>query len=141
MTRRKTKLLRQFLSNKNKQRKIFNLHIVIDQDSSKKRTVYEILQLVFSNFTFLTHFDRIRILFINVNVFKKHDFGIIIYHVKNENKYRDNLKQLMIRIDMKFILFFNKCLTNVENRYWFIELKIVDLMWAIRRVCHMIKVF
>ena len=140
LTRRKAKLLRQFFNNKNKQRKIFNLHIVIEQNSSKKRVVYEILQLTFSNFIFLIHFNRICILFINVNVVKKHDFDIIMYHVKNENKYRDNSKLLMTRIDIKFILFFSKCLTNVESRYWFIELKIVDLMWTIRRVRHMMKI-
>ena len=141
LTRRKTKLLRQFFSNKKKQRKIFNLHIVIDQSSSKKRTTYEFLQLAFSSFTFLTHFDQTRILFINVNVFKKYDFGIMIYHVKNKSKYRDNSKQLMTRTNIKLILFLSKCLTNVEDRYWFIELKIADLIWIIRHVRHMIKIF
>ena len=75
------------------------------------------MQIVFNNFTFFIHFDRKRILFINVNVFKKHDFDIIIYHVKNEIKYRNDSKILIIRIDIKSIFFLNKCLTNAKNRY------------------------
>ena len=42
---------------------------------------------------------------------------------------------------MKFILFYSKYLTNVENRYWFTKLKIVDLIWFIRRIKHIIEIF
>ena len=46
--------------------------------------MYEALQLTFNRFTFLIHFDKNRILFINVNAFKKHNFKIIMYHVKKK---------------------------------------------------------
>ena len=98
------------------------------------------MQIIFNNFTFFIHFDRKRILFININVFKKHDFDIIIYHVKNEIKYRNNLKFLIIRIDMKSIFFLNKCLTNAKNRYWFTKLKIIELIWIVKRVRYIIEI-
>ena len=45
-----------------------------------------------------------------------------------------------MRINVKLILFFNKCFTNVENRYWFTKLKIVNLIWTIRRVRYIMKI-
>ena len=79
-------------------------------------------------------------MFINVNAFKKLKFNIIIYYVKHEKKYREINKLLIVKNDIKLILFFSKCLTNVENRYWFTKLKIVDLIWFIRRIKYMIEI-
>ena len=80
-------------------------------------------------------------MFIDVDVFKKLKFDIVIYHVKNENNYREiNIKLLIAKNDIKFILFFSKYLTNVENRYWFTKLKIVDLIWFVRRIKYIIKI-
>ena len=103
--RRKINLFRASSNNKKHQRKIYNQRTILIQSNSKKFVAYEILQIVFSNFIFFIHFDRKRFLFINMNVFKKYNFDIIIYHVKNEIKYRNDLKILMIRIDIKSIFF------------------------------------
>ena len=117
LKQRKTVLLRQSFNNKSNQRKAFSQRTLIEQISSPEIVAYETLQLTFNKSTFLVHFDRNRILFIDVNSFKKHNFGIVIYYAKNEAKYRIDSKILIIRTNIKLILFFSKCLTNVESRY------------------------
>ena len=117
LQRRKTKFLRLSLSNKSNQRKTYNQKTIIKSLLFKKNSTYETLQLTFNHFTFLIHFDKNCILFIDVNAFKKHNFEIIMYHVKKKNKYRNDLKVLIMSIDVKSILFFKKFFNNVENSY------------------------
>ena len=118
MQRRKTTLLRLFFVNKNNQRKIYNQRVVIKKSSKNEIIVYEALQVVFNQSTFLIYFNSNQILFIDVDVFKELEFDIVIYHVKHEKKYREfSNKLLVVKNDIKFILFFSKYLTNVENRY------------------------
>ena len=84
LQQQKTKLLQLSLNNKNNQRKTCNQKTTIKSLLFKKISTYEALQLTFNCFTFLIHFDKNRILFIDVNAFKKHNFEIIIYHVKKK---------------------------------------------------------
>ena len=59
----------------------------------------------------------------------------MIYYVLN-----DFLNDItFFRIAMQFIMFLNKCFNNVERNYWFIELKIVDIIWIIRKIRHTIE--
>ena len=115
--RRKTTLLRLFFVHKNNQRKIYNQRVTIKKSSKNEIFVYETLQIVFNQSIFLLHFNFNKILFINVNTFKKLKFDIVIYYVKYEKKYREINKLLIVKDNMKLILFFSKYLTNVENRY------------------------
>ena len=96
---------------------------------------YRQLQKFFSLVSFLIHFSINRKLYIDINAFKRREFEIMIYHIKficlNSNKSK--------RIDIEFILFFNRIFNEAEKKYWFIELKMIDLMWIIRRVRHMIE--
>ena len=75
------------------------------------------MQIVFNQLIFLVYFNFDKILFINVDAFKKLKFDIVIYYVKHEKKYRQVNKLLVAKNNIKFILFFNKYLTNVENYY------------------------
>ena len=109
-------MLRLFFVNKKNQRKIYNQRVAIKKSSINEIVVYEAFQVVFNKSTFLVHFNFDKILFIDVDAFKKLDFDIVIYYAKNENKYRDN-KLLVAKNNMKLILFLSKYLTNVENRY------------------------
>ena len=80
-------------------------------------------------------------MFIDVNTSKKLKFNIEIYYIKHENKYHElNSKLLIIRKNMKFILFLNKCLIETKQWYWFTKLKIVDLIWFMQRIKYIIKV-
>ena len=137
----KTTLLRLFFVNKNNQCKIYNQRITIKKSLKNEIVVYETLQIVFNQSIFLIYFNFDKILFINVDASKKLKFDIVIYYVKYKKKYRETNKLLIARNDMKFILFFSKYLTNVENCYWFTKLKIIDLIWFVRRIKHIIEIF
>ena len=88
----------------------------------------------------MIYFNLDKILFIDVDALKKLKFNIVIYYIKHEKKYRAfNNKLLVTRENMKSILFFSKCLIDTKRWYWFIELKIVDLIWLIHRIKYIIK--
>ena len=111
-------MFRLFFVNKNNQRNIYNQRVVIKKSLKNKIIVYETLQVVFNQSTFLVYFNFDRILFIDVDAFKELKFNIVIYHVKHEKKYCElNNKLLIVKNNIKFILFLSKYLTNVENRY------------------------
>ena len=59
----------------------------------------------------------------------------MIYHVLND--FSDDIN--FLRIAMQFIMFLNKYFNNVEKNYWSTKLKIIDIVWAIKKIKHMIK--
>ena len=92
------------------------------------------LKNVFREFIFLTHYDKKRKLFINLNASKSWNFVDMIYHI-NDDSINDDFS----RIKIQFIIFFNKYLNDVEKNYWFIELKIIEIIWIIRKIRHLIE--
>ena len=94
------------------------------------------LQKVFRKINLLIYYNFIRIIYINVNAFKRYNFNIVIYYLKleiNSNNFKHN--------EIELILFFSRMFIVVKKWYWFIELKIIELIWIIRRVRYIIKVF
>ena len=57
----------------------------------------------------------------------------MIYHVESDSN--DDFS----RIKIQFIMFLNKCFIDVEKNYWSTKLKIVDIIWIIRKIRHMIE--
>ena len=118
LQRRKIILFRLLLIIKNNQRKIYNQRVFVNESSKIEIVSYEILQIVFNQSNFLIYFNIYKILFIDVNALKKLKFDIVIYYVKHEKKYREfNNKLLMIKKDIRSILFFNKYLIDIKRRY------------------------
>ena len=105
--------------------------------SNEEQKVFRDIKLIFEFFTFFIHFNKIRRLYIDLNAFKKWDFVVMIYHVQ-ENFAND--KVTFSRISMQFIMFFNKCLNEVEKNYWLTKLKIAKIVWVMRKIKHMIKI-
>ncbi len=68
------------------------------------------IQEIFKNLRFLTHFNVIRQFLINVNA-SKNDFEDFVYHVKDE---REDKTKLTI---IESIVFLSKTLISVEKRY------------------------
>ena len=101
----------------------------------EKRATFRNLQVAFVSSTFFIHFDRKRRLYIDLNAFKQWDFAIIVYHVL-KNPFDDTS---YFRTAIQFIMFLNRCLNGAKKNYWFIELKIVDIVWIIRKIKHMIE--
>ena len=40
---------------------------------------------------------------------------------------------------IEFILFLNRLFSSIETRYWFIELKIIDIIWILRKIRHLLN--
>ena len=131
---------------KKRQRKMHNQRTIINDVIESKIDSFNQLQFLFNRFTFLIHYNRIRQFYINVDASKERDLNIMIYHVKirknkNENSIFKNDFALFDKFDVKFILFLNKILSSIEKRYWSIELKIIALIWLIRKFRIMIVNF
>ena len=126
------------------------LFLVTTKESTRKRQVVKIkfyesihverqsfknLQNVFRESIFLTHYNRRRRLFVNLDSSKSWEFVDMIYHVESDS----NSKNEFSRIKMQFIMFLNRCLNETKKNYWFTKLEIVDIVWVIKKIRHMIK--
>ena len=76
---------------------------------------------------------------IDFDINKKFELNVMMYHVKFDNNWND--KNYFFKKSLKFILFFNKLLNSTKTRYWFIELKFVDIVWMFKKIRHLIKFF
>ena len=142
---RKIRLLKDD-SIKERQRKIYSQKIVINDVIETKIDSFNQLQFAFNRLTFLVHYNRFRQLYIDVDASKERDLNIMIYHIKirknkNENSiFRDDFVSFD-KLDIESILFLNKILSSIEKRYWSIELKMIVLIWSIRKLRIMIVNF
>ena len=73
--------------------------------------LYRQLQKFFNLINFLIYFSVSRKLYIDIDIFKRREFEIMIYYFKficfNSNKLK--------RIDIEFILFFNRIFNETEK--------------------------
>ena len=116
-----------FLKNesiKNNSRKTFFKKTSIDQSINAKYQFYEYLQIRFSKSSFLVHFDANKSTFIDVNASKKKKIGVMIFHVQSDFE-KDTI---IIRNKIQSIMFFSKILFDAETKYWFIELKMAEVV-------------
>jgi hypothetical protein len=118
-------------SQKRSTRKTFSCKIMF-QSTNRKLKSSELVQFVFKNSRFLTHFDLVRQFLIDVNAFKK-KFEAFVYHLKREDVTKSTA--------IESIVFLSKILIAVEKRYWFIELEIVVVVWVVKKLHHMIRAF
>ena len=136
LQRRKILLLRSFSANKKRQRKIYSVKTVMKKFFAIELNFYRQLQKVFSKVKLLVHHDFTRITYVNVDAFKQRNFDVVIYHLKSDANFNN------FKIDeIEFIMFFSRMLIFVEKRYWFTKLKMIDLVWVVRRARHFIKAF
>ena len=56
------------------------LHVITE----KKNETYQNLQAQFAQALFLIHFDNVQIFYIDIDTFKKCDFDIMLFHVKDK---------------------------------------------------------
>jgi hypothetical protein len=119
-------------SHKKSIKKTYFIKTILKNSTSWKLKSFDLIQIVFKNSQFLTHFNLIRQFFINVNVFKD-DFEIFVYHLR-----RENIAKL---IAIESIVFLSKILTQVEKLYWSTELKVTTIVWVIKKLHHMIRAF
>ena len=73
---------------------------------------YRQLQIFFNKITLFVHHNFIKSFYIDVNVFKRRNIKIIIYHLKFETNF-NNFK----RFEIEFIMFLNRMFTSTKKRY------------------------
>ena len=132
---RKTNLIRQISFNKDISWKTYAICISLYNVTIAKLDFYEQIQKTFNRQNFLFHFIFIKMLYIDMNVFKSYEFNAMIYHtaVSYENL------AIINRIHVQSIMFLFKILIAVETRYWSTKLEIAILIWVIKKIKHMIK--
>ena len=64
----------------------------------------------------------------------------MIYHVK-ENWLQKTFSKIEYssRTTIESILFLSRLLTSAETRYWLIELKLVDIVWVLKKIRHVVE--
>ncbi len=129
LQQRKTLLLKSSSSQKDFVRKAYFSKTSFQFFDRELRS-FELIQEVFKNSRFLTHFNLIRQFLIDVNVFKN-EFEAFAYHLKREDMTKSTA--------IESIVFLSKILTSAEKRYWSTELKIAVVVWMIKKLHHMIR--
>ena len=105
-------MLRSSSTNKKRQRKIYSIKIVLKKIFNVEYKAYRQLQKIFRKINLLIYYNFIRIIYIDVNVFKRCNFNVIIYHLKSKTNF-NNFKHN----EIESILFFNQMFTIVEKQY------------------------
>ena len=108
--------------------KITKTHL--NKSIQKKLKSFRDIQNVFRKKSYLTHFEFIKSLFVNIDVLKKNGFAAMIYHLKSGSIFfKANSPQASpLKIDVQPIMFLNKLLNQAENNYWPTELEMAALV-------------
>jgi hypothetical protein len=134
---RKTRLLRKG-PKAGAARKDYAKKTSIDDVSNLETESFKAIQRNFDRPTFLHHQDSKRRLYIDLDASKQYGFGVMIYHMKDdEGEPLDHTAKGNYQ-RVQPILFLSKILTDAETRYWPTELETASLVWTIKKVRHMI---
>ena len=109
----------------------------IQNSTSQKITSFKIIQSLLTKSFYLVHSNSRRKYYVDLNFNKKFDLKDMIYHVKKFAKWND--KNYSLKSIIEFILFFSRLFSSIETRYWFIELKIIDVIWVLRKIRHLLN--
>jgi hypothetical protein len=134
---RKTLLLKSSSISESIRRKFFFFTRIFDL-TEVERNVFFVIQIALSKSRFRVHFDNVKQLYEDVDASKEFEIEMMIYHVKNDEK---NLSAYSSRSKVESILFLSRQLKTVERNYWFTELEVVDIVFTIRKIRHMIEFF
>ncbi len=134
---RKTLLLKSFSLVESIRRK-FSFFTRIMNSTFAEKQAYDVIQLTLFKSRHLTHSNIEKQLYEDIDVNKKFDIEIMIYHVKNEN---DQVTLYFSKSNILLILFLSRQLKFVEKNYWSIELEIANIVFIIRKIRHMIESF
>ena len=134
---RKIELLRDEFIAKNVIRFYF-LKTCVQHFTTKELISFDILQIILTKFFYFVHSNLKRQLFVDLNVNKKFDFDVMFY-VKKFYLDQFEFDKYFSRHVIKSI-FFNRLFIDVETKYWFIEMKIVDIVLIFKKTKHVVKI-
>ena len=100
-------------------------------------TSFDVLQNILTKFFYLIHSNTKKQLFLDFDVNKKFDFDVILYYVKkifhkNDDKY-------FSRHVIESIFFLSRFIINAKSKYWFIELKIIEIIWVLKKTRYIVE--
>lgn len=95
----------------------------MESSTNNKLNFYRQLQEFFSRAGFLIHFNKNRVLYIDIDALKQRGFDVIIYYLKTNVDFTNSRC-----IDIESILFLSRLLNLAESRYWFTELEMTNLI-------------
>jgi hypothetical protein len=141
---RKTLLLKNSLIFDSVRRKFSFFIRLLNSTSTKKQTFNSIQSALFKSRR-LIHVDIERQLYDDVDVSKKFDIDVMIYHVKDDRENITSSIELSTvyssRSSIELILFLSRQLKSIEKNYWSTKLKIAKIVFIIRKIRHMIESF
>ena len=120
-------------------KKTYFRNIKIKNSTTEKVAFFRILQSLLIKLFYFVHSNFAKKLFVNFYFSKKFELTDIIYHVKNSVNWND--KKYSSRKSIEFILFLNRLLIDVKTKYWSIELKLIDIVWVLKKIKHLIDSF
>ena len=120
-------------------KKTYFRNIRIKNSTFEKITFFQILQSLLIKLFYLVHSNFAKKLFVNLDFNKKFELVDMIYHVKNSANWND--KEYSSRKSIELILFLSRFLIDVEIKYWSIELKLIDIVWVLKKIRHLIDSF
>ena len=135
---RKTKMLRHELAIDNARCAYFS-KTQLKNFIEAKLEFFRFFQDFLFKSLFLVYVNIKRSLFINLNISKKFGIKAMLYYIK-----KTFLKDLLFDIwssrhIIKSILFLNRLIIFVKFKYWFTKLKIVDIVWILKKIRHIVK--
>ena len=117
-------------------KKIYSRNTKIKNFIIEELVFFQTLQFLLIKFFYFVHSNSRKKLYVDFDANKKFELIDMIYHVKNNVKW--NNKKYSFKKTIEFILFFSRVLTNAKTKYWFIELKLADIIWMLKKIKHLI---
>ena len=130
---KKTLLLQQTSKSKNARKSYFSK--IKFTESFAKIDAFKIIQKSLSTSTYLVYFDSKRQLYIDLDSNKKMKIDDVIYHVIDDSSFIN----YSIKKFIQSVMFLSRFLSAAEHKYWSTELKLVELVWMLRKIRHLIN--
>jgi hypothetical protein len=108
----------------------------LENPTQAELDAFERLQSVFRKPSFLSHYDKSRQLYVDLDGSKRRGIGAMVYHSKVEP---GNPAQPPPRNSIEPIMFLSRQLNKAEQNYWPTELEVAGLVWVLRKISHTVQ--
>ena len=115
----------------------------VQHSTKKKIAFFKTLQITLFKLSYLVHSNVNRQLFVDLNVNTEFDFETMLYYLKEtylQKTFADH-KEYSPRHAIESILFLSRLITLVESRYWSTKLELARIVWVLKKMRHIVKVF
>ena len=128
----RTELLKKSSTIDDRVRVQYCRNIKLSSTTSEEES-FHMFQKVLTKESHLHHHNHNKRTYIDIDDFKKYDFEIHLYHVK-----KDLDDSIFNSTNIQTIMYLFKLLNKIEKNYWFTKLKVVALMWTLKKIRHLL---